>query len=118
MTWGKCRKSWVNGVNDLKRPFLLRVGRCLSLCIALLMFFAGVVSQEPVLFGTTILDNIRYGREGVTKKEIEQAAREANIHKFLSTLPEVRTMQNTLFSFTSLWNTTEAFHKKLKIYVL
>ena len=42
-----------------------------------------------MLFGTTILDNIRYGRDGVTKKEIEQAAREANIHKFLSTLPEV-----------------------------
>ena len=81
------------------------------------MFFAGVVSQEPVLFGTTIMDNIRYGREGVTKKEIEQAAREANIHKFLSTLPEVRTMQNTIFSFTSLWNTTEAFHKKFKIFI-
>ena len=82
------------------------------------MLFAGVVSQEPVLFGTTIIDNIRYGREGVTK-EIEQAAREANIHKFLSTLPEVRIIKNTqFFSFTSLWNTTEAFHKKLKIHVL
>ena len=61
------------------------------------MFLAGVVSQEPVLFGTTIIDNVRYGREGVTKKEIEQAAREANIHKFLSTLPEVQIIKKHNF---------------------
>ena len=39
----------------------------------------GVVSQEPVLFNTTIAENIRYGRLGATMEEIQQAARKANI---------------------------------------
>ena len=49
----------------------------------------GVVSQEPVLFGTTIAENIQYGWDGVTQKEIEQAAIEANAHSFIMKLPEV-----------------------------
>ncbi|XP_070567625.1 ATP-dependent translocase ABCB1-like isoform X2 [Ptychodera flava] len=48
----------------------------------------GVVSQEPVLFGTTIADNIRYGREDVTQAEIEKACKEANAHDFISALPD------------------------------
>ncbi|XP_068092086.1 ATP-dependent translocase ABCB1-like isoform X2 [Hyperolius riggenbachi] len=48
----------------------------------------GVVSQEPVLFGTTIGENIRFGRDGVTEQDIEQAAREANAYDFISKLPE------------------------------
>uniref|UniRef100_A0A8C1JGQ9 ABC-type xenobiotic transporter n=1 Tax=Cyprinus carpio TaxID=7962 RepID=A0A8C1JGQ9_CYPCA len=48
----------------------------------------GVVSQEPVLFATTISENIRYGREDVTQEEIEQAAREANAYDFIMKLPD------------------------------
>lgn len=51
----------------------------------------GLVSQEPVLFNTTIADNIRYGanfRE-VTDSEVEAAAKAANIHHFIMGLPEV-----------------------------
>ncbi|XP_068091620.1 ATP-dependent translocase ABCB1-like isoform X1 [Hyperolius riggenbachi] len=48
----------------------------------------GVVSQEPVLFDTTIAENIRYGREGVTMEEMEQATREANAYNFIMTLPD------------------------------
>ncbi|PVD39429.1 hypothetical protein C0Q70_02059 [Pomacea canaliculata] len=48
----------------------------------------GVVSQEPVLFATTIAENIRYGRDGVTQAEIEQAAKNANAHDFIMALPE------------------------------
>ncbi|KAG8443041.1 hypothetical protein GDO86_011745 [Hymenochirus boettgeri] len=48
----------------------------------------GVVSQEPVLFGTTIGENIRYGRESVTDSEIEQAAKEANAFDFIAKLPD------------------------------
>jgi len=47
----------------------------------------GMVGQEPVLFGTTIGENIRYGRDGVTQEEIETAAKEANAHDFISRLP-------------------------------
>jgi ABC-type multidrug transport system fused ATPase/permease subunit len=49
----------------------------------------GVVGQEPVLFATTIRENIRYGREDATQEEIEEAAQEANAHDFISKLPEV-----------------------------
>ncbi|XP_072268652.1 ATP-binding cassette sub-family B member 5-like [Pyxicephalus adspersus] len=48
----------------------------------------GVVSQEPVLFGTSIKNNIRYGREDVTDEEIEKAAKEANAYDFIMELPD------------------------------
>jgi ATP-binding cassette subfamily B protein AbcA/BmrA len=38
------------------------------------------VSQEPLLFSGTILENIKYGNENVTYEEVEQAAKCANIH--------------------------------------
>ena len=47
----------------------------------------GLVSQEPVLFDTTIAENIRFGREDATLSDIEKAAREANVHDFIATLP-------------------------------
>lgn len=50
----------------------------------------GIVSQEPVLFGTTIAENIRYGREDATDEDIERAVREANAYDFISKLPDVR----------------------------
>ena len=52
----------------------------------------GVVSQEPVLFATTIRENIEYGREGVTQEQIERAAKEANAHDFIMRLPKVITI--------------------------
>ncbi|XP_075683423.1 ATP-binding cassette sub-family B member 5-like isoform X1 [Rhinoderma darwinii] len=48
----------------------------------------GVVSQEPVLFGTSIKENIKYGRENVTEEEIEAAAKEANAFDFIMALPK------------------------------
>lgn len=48
----------------------------------------GVVSQEPILFATTIAENIRYGRLNVTLHEMEQAAREANAYDFIMALPD------------------------------
>ncbi|XP_078320716.1 ATP-dependent translocase ABCB1 isoform X3 [Crassostrea virginica] len=47
----------------------------------------GVVSQEPVLFATTIAENIRYGKEGISQQEIEAAAKMANAHDFIVKLP-------------------------------
>jgi ATP-binding cassette, subfamily B (MDR/TAP), member 1 len=46
-----------------------------------------MVSQEPVLFGTTIAENISYAKDGASMKEIEDAARTANAHEFISKLP-------------------------------
>ena len=48
----------------------------------------GVVSQEPVLFDTTIAENIRYGKLDASMEEIEQAARKANAYNFISDLPD------------------------------
>ncbi|CAF1611061.1 unnamed protein product [Rotaria magnacalcarata] len=47
----------------------------------------GVVSQEPILFATTIYENIRFGRENATKAEIEDAAQQASAHDFIMQLP-------------------------------
>ncbi|XP_034030717.1 ATP-binding cassette, sub-family B (MDR/TAP), member 4 [Thalassophryne amazonica] len=59
-----------------------------SLNVRCLREMIGVVSQEPILFATTIAENIRYGRLDVTKEELEQAAKEANAYDFIMTLPD------------------------------
>ena len=48
----------------------------------------GVVSQEPVMFDMTILENIRVGRSEVTKDEVVRAAKEANAFDFIMKLPK------------------------------
>jgi ATP-binding cassette subfamily B protein len=48
----------------------------------------GVVSQEPMLFSSTIAENIRYGRETATDDELHAAARAANAHDFIMSFPE------------------------------
>ena len=49
----------------------------------------GSVSQEPVLFSSTIRENIIYGAsETITQDEIEYAAKEANAHEFIVNFPE------------------------------
>ena len=48
----------------------------------------GMVSQETFLFNGTILDNLRFGRPDATRQEIEEMARAACVHEFVSGLPE------------------------------
>ena len=47
------------------------------------------MSQEPILFDTTIAENIRYGRDGVTDEQIEEAVKKANAYDFIMKLPMV-----------------------------
>ena len=47
-----------------------------------------VVPQEPILFGDTIRENIRYGRLDATDAEIEDAARSANATEFIGRMPK------------------------------
>lgn len=49
----------------------------------------GVVSQEPILFEGTIMENIRLGRLDVTKEEIITACKQANAYDFINQLPNV-----------------------------
>uniref|UniRef100_A0A8C6YQ13 Phosphatidylcholine translocator ABCB4-like n=1 Tax=Nothoprocta perdicaria TaxID=30464 RepID=A0A8C6YQ13_NOTPE len=58
-----------------------------SLNVRYLREIIGVVNQEPVLFATTIAENIRYGRENVTMEEIKKATKEANAYDFIMKLP-------------------------------
>lgn len=51
----------------------------------------GLVSQEPVLFASSIRDNIAYGKDGASTEEIRAAAQLANALKFIDKLPRVRT---------------------------
>lgn len=48
----------------------------------------GIVQQDVYLFAGTVLDNIRYGKLDATEEEIIQAAKNANAHDFIMSLPE------------------------------
>jgi len=48
----------------------------------------GFVSQEPKLFNVSIRENILYGKQDATEEEIHEAAKKANIHDFIMSLPE------------------------------
>jgi ATP-binding cassette, subfamily B, heavy metal transporter len=48
----------------------------------------GMVPQDTVLFNDTVRYNIAYGRPGATEAEIENAARSAQIHNFIMSLPK------------------------------
>ena len=48
----------------------------------------GIVLQDPILFNTTIADNIRYGVPEATMDEVVAAAKAAEIHQMISNLPD------------------------------
>ncbi|XP_046833318.1 mitochondrial potassium channel ATP-binding subunit isoform X1 [Vespa crabro] len=47
----------------------------------------GYINQEPVLFATSIMENIRYGKQDATDEEIVKAAKQANAHEFITKFP-------------------------------
>jgi ATP-binding cassette subfamily B protein len=48
----------------------------------------GVVAQEPVLFSTSVEENVRYGRPGATHEEVVAACRAAHAHAFVAAFPD------------------------------
>ncbi len=48
----------------------------------------GIVPQETILFGGTILENIEYAKPGVIKEELIEAAKAANAHNFIMECPD------------------------------
>ncbi|XP_053614586.1 mitochondrial potassium channel ATP-binding subunit [Plodia interpunctella] len=48
----------------------------------------GLISQEPVLFATSVRENIRYGKPDASDDEVYKAAMTANAHEFISGFPE------------------------------
>ena len=59
-----------------------------SLTLKSLRSQIGMVQQDIYLFCGTIRDNIAYGRPGASQQEIEDAAKRANIHDFIISLPD------------------------------
>src|SRR6476646_8211646 len=47
-----------------------------------------VVFQENMLFNMSIRENIRLGKEGATDEEVEDAAKQAEIHRYIMSLPQ------------------------------
>ena len=84
--------SLIERFYDLKTGDILLDGVDINdLNISWLRRQISLVSQEPVLFDMSIADNIRYGalfRE-VSDEEVIEAAKSANIHDFIKSLPEV-----------------------------
>ncbi|CDP04961.1 unnamed protein product [Coffea canephora] len=56
--------------------------------LRLLRLQIGLVQQEPLLFSFSIRDNICYGNQEASEAEIIEVSRQANIHEFISTLPD------------------------------
>jgi subfamily B ATP-binding cassette protein MsbA len=48
----------------------------------------GIVGQETILFHDTIFNNIAYGKRDATQQQVEEAAKAANAHEFVSQMPE------------------------------
>ena len=48
----------------------------------------GLVSQEPTLFDITVAENIKFGMPNATQEQIEDAAKKANAHSFISEFPD------------------------------
>ena len=59
-----------------------------ALRLAELRRATAMVAQEPVLFSGTLRSNIAYGKDRATDAEIEQAARDANAHDFITGFPD------------------------------
>ncbi|KAK4286055.1 hypothetical protein QN277_002666 [Acacia crassicarpa] len=59
----------------------------------------GLVNQEPVLFATTIKENILFGKEGASMESVITAAKEANAHDFIINLPDGYETQVGQFGF-------------------
>ena len=70
-----------------------------------------VVSQEPVLFHATIRENILLGNEFATEQQIHDAAKMANAHDFIMTLPNVSELSRNEARFS-----TYCFHLNTSIF--
>jgi ATP-binding cassette, subfamily B, bacterial len=66
----------IDGV-DIRKVTLESLRKCMA-----------VVFQENMLFNMSIMENIRLGKEGATDEEVVEAARKAEIHRYIMSLPQ------------------------------
>lgn len=48
----------------------------------------GFIEQQPILFATTIMENIKYGRQNATEEEVFEVSKLSQSHEFIKSLPE------------------------------
>lgn len=70
----------------------------------------GLVSQEPILFATTIRENISYGKENASEEEISTAIELANATNFIVKLPQVIFFPLNIHVNTLLYMDIHPFH--------
>ena len=81
--------SLILGFNDPESGQVLFDNRpASSLSLKAIRSQIAIVPQEVLLFGGSIRENIEYGKPGASFEEIEDAARLANAHEFITALPE------------------------------
>jgi ATP-binding cassette subfamily B protein len=81
--------SLILGFNEAEEGAVFFDGRTAAgLSLQALRSQIAIVPQEVLLFGGSIRENIEYGKPGASLDEIENAARQANAHDFISQLPE------------------------------
>jgi len=81
--------SLIGRLYDPDQGRVLLDGRDLrELSTAFVRHQIGTVAQEPILFSTSIAENIRYGRPGASLEDVISAARTANAHEFIEKFPQ------------------------------
>lgn len=76
----------------LKKKSLLYNFHCILCCLT---------AQEPVLFGSSIMENIRFGKPEATDAEVINAAKQANAHRFITGFPDgYSTLVGTCYCLT------------------
>lgn len=79
----------IQRLHDLKSGRILIDGQDIAgVTQASLRQQIAIVQQEPILFHRSLAENIAYARPGATQDEIEEAARQASAHDFISALPK------------------------------
>ena len=74
--------------DPVKGNILLDGNKIMRLQLKWLRSQIGLVNQEPVLFATSIKENILFGKEGARMELVVRAAKAANAHDFISKLPQ------------------------------
>uniref|UniRef100_A0A7N0VGP3 Uncharacterized protein n=2 Tax=Kalanchoe fedtschenkoi TaxID=63787 RepID=A0A7N0VGP3_KALFE len=74
--------------NPAKGEILLDRHKIKKIRLSWLRSQMGLVNQEPILFATSIRENILFGEEGASSEQIVNAAKAANAHDFISKLPD------------------------------
>lgn len=61
-----------------------------------------VIIQEPILFATSVMENIRYGKPDATDEDVYKAAKQANADHFIRQFPKVSWRSQLYLNFRQL----------------